>query len=108
MKELEKIIKIQIIKDLIKELEEHCINYYKYDAPTISDAEYDKLYDKLASLEQETGFIMSNSPTQKVKGYLLSDFIKVVHSSPMLSAQKTKDDNEIKEFIKHLPVVMSY
>lgn len=99
---------IEKIKQLTAELEQHCIAYYKYDKPLISDKEYDKLFDELTELEKQTGFVLSNSPTQKVKGYLLDEFKKIKHNEPMLSAKKTKLDDEVKEFIGIRPCVFSY
>lgn len=100
--------KIEKIKQLTAELEKYCIAYYRDDKPLITDQEYDKLFDKLNKLEQETNFALSSSPTQKVKGYLLDGFKKIQHSEPMLSAQKTKSDEDIKKFIADKPCVFSY
>ena len=100
--------KIEKIKKLTTELEKHCIAYYKDDKPIISDAEYDKLFDELAKLEKETGFALSNSPTQKVKGYLKKEFKQIKHNTPMLSAKKTKIDSEVKDFIGNKSCVFSY
>ena len=84
--------------ELIEQLSKASEAYYKYDNPIMSDKEYDALYDELESLEKETGIILAGSPTQKVQGFLLDGFKKVKHSKPMLSADKTKDVNEIKKF----------
>ena len=86
------------MKELVKVLNDHCYNYYVLDCPTISDKEYDDLYDKLVKLESEMGITLANSPTQKVQGKILEGFTKVTHSKPMLSAQKTKDINDIKKW----------
>jgi DNA ligase (NAD+) len=100
--------KIERIKELTKELQQHCLAYYKYDKPIISDREYDKLYDELETLEQETGFILNNSPTQKVQGEVLDKLTKVAHTTEMLSAKKTKDINEIISFANDKVVVNSF
>lgn len=100
--------KVERIKELTKELQEHCVAYYKHDKPIITDKEYDLLYDELATLEKETGFILSSSPTQKVQGELLDDFEKVEHTNPMLSAQKTKESTDILNFIGNETVVFSH
>jgi DNA ligase (NAD+) len=91
--------KIDRIKELTKELLLYCHEYYDLDAPTISDAEYDKKFDTLMKLEDEANFWLANSPTRKVQGEILDGFKKITHSKPMLSAAKTKDVNEIKKFI---------
>ncbi len=59
---------IQKITSLVQELNEHRHAYYNLNAPTITDKDYDRLFDELQKLEEETGFILSNSPTQTV-GY---------------------------------------
>lgn len=100
--------KIEKIKSLTEELLRYCHEYYDLDSPTISDAEYDKKYDKLFRLENEANFWLANSPTRKVQGQVLDCFQKVQHSKPMLSAAKTKDINEIKKFIGNNDFYCSY
>lgn len=100
--------KIETIKNLTAELLQYCHEYYDLDRPTISDTEYDKKFDELKALEDETGFWLVNSPTRKVQGQVLNCFTKVKHSKPMLSAAKTKDINEIKKFIGDQPFYCSY
>lgn len=100
--------KIETIKNLTAKLLQYCDEYYNLDRPTISDTEYDKKFDELKSLEDETGFWLANSPTRKVQGQVLDCFTKVKHSKPMLSAAKTKDANEIKRFIGNQPFYCSY
>lgn len=96
------------MKQLIARLNEASTAYYKYDKPIMTDLEYDKLYDELAELEKSTGVILVNSLTQKVQGEILEGLVKVKHSKPMLSAQKTKDVEEIKKFIGNNYVVASW
>lgn len=91
--------KINRIKELMSILLNASEAYYKFDKPIMSDKEYNDLYDELESLEKDTGIILAGSPTQKVQGYLLDGFKKVKHTKPMLSANKTKDINDIKKFI---------
>lgn len=100
--------KIEEIKSLTAELLKYCHEYYDLDAPTISDAEYDKKFDQLYALENEANFWLANSPTRKVQGSVLDCFTKVKHSKPMLSAAKTKDINEIKKFIGNHAFYCSY
>lgn len=100
--------KIKQIKELTTELLHHCHLYYDLDAPTISDAEYDKKYNKLEQLENEANFWLANSPTRKVQGAVLEGFTKVEHTKPMLSAAKTKDINEIKKFLGDNAFYCSY
>ena len=100
--------KTERIKDLIKTLNEASVSYYKYDNPTMTDKQYDDLYDELLDLEKETGIIMSDSPTQKVQGETIEYLEKVQHGKPMLSADKTKDISKIKKFIGNKPCIMSW
>lgn len=91
--------KIERIKELVKELNRHRDAYYNESRPTISDAEYDKLFDELQNLENETGLIMSNSPTQTVGYEVKSKLEKVKHEYPMLSLDKTKSVDELNKFV---------
>lgn len=90
---------IERINELVAILKQACYDYYVLDNPTMSDKQYDALYDELMRLEKETGHILPDSPTQKVQGQVLDGFKKVIHSKPMLSAKKTKDTKEIEKFI---------
>lgn len=91
--------KINKMKKIVKELTNASKMYYKFDKQIITDKEYDTLYDELKEIENETGIVLANSPTNKVQGYILDGYKKVTHSKPMLSADKTKDLNVIKKFI---------
>lgn len=100
--------KYERMKELINELNKASDAYYLYDNPIMSDKKYDNLMDQLEVLEQETGIVMSNSPLHKVQGKVFGSFDKVVHSKPMLSANKTKDIGEIKSFIGNRSVMASF
>lgn len=91
--------KIQRIKELVSILQKASYAYYGLDNPLMTDKEYDDLYDELSTLEKETDCVLAGSPTVKVQGYILDGFIKVKHSKPMLSANKTKDTQEIEKFV---------
>lgn len=100
--------KISRIKELVDVLHKASIAYYRDDNPVMSDKQYDDLYDELETLEKEIGVILAGSPTQKVQGYILDGFHKVQHSKPMLSADKTKDVDEIKRFVSDKDFYCSY
>lgn len=100
--------KVKRMKELIDTLNKASDAYYLFDKPIMSDKKYDDLMDELESLETETGVVMANSPLHKVQGKVLSSFSKVIHSKPMLSANKTKDIGEIKKFIGNRNVMTSY
>ncbi|MCK9202479.1 MAG: NAD-dependent DNA ligase LigA [Gallionella sp.] len=82
------------IAQLREEIERHSYNYYVLDAPTIPDAEYDKLFRELESLEtQYPELLTPDSPTQRVGGKVLDGFAPVKHVVPMLSI-RTETDTE--------------
>ncbi len=105
---VDRVNKIKHIKKLTTELLQYCHEYYDLDSPTTSDTDYDKKFDELKALEDETEFWIASSPTRKVQGQVLDCFTKVKHSKPMLSAAKTKDVNEIKKFLGNQPFYCSY
>ena len=63
--------KAERMRELIQTITSADEAYYKFDDPIMTDLEYDQLYDELAALEQETGIILSSSPTQRVSGEVL-------------------------------------
>ena len=80
---------------LCREIERHNRLYYDQAAPEISDAEYDRLYDRLEKIEAEhPEWITPDSPTQVVGGHAVERFEKAEHRLPMLSLEKayTKED----------------
>lgn len=98
---------VEKIKELVYLLNEHRHEYYNLAAPTITDAEYDRLFDELEELEEKTGFILSSSPTQNV-GYLpISALEKAPLQTALLSLDKTKKLGELFSFIvEHTALVM--
>lgn len=82
--------------------------YYNRSISLISDYEYDQLFDELKELEESTGVIMTNSPTQNVGYEVKSKLEKVEHKYPMLSANKTKELNVVRKFIGDRDVVQSW
>ena len=82
--------KLTRMRELLQQMKEASDAYYLEDDPKMSDKQYDALFDELAALEQETGIVYANSPTQKVQGGVLSELESVTHTKPMLSAEKTK------------------
>ena len=91
--------RIQRMKELVSILRQAGKAYYQESREIMSDFEYDKLYDELSSLEQETGIIMSGSPTQKVGYEVLSELPKETHDSPMLSLDKTKSVEDLQAWL---------
>ena len=90
--------KLERIKQLIEELNNASYAYYN-QIPIMPDYEWDKMYDELINLEEETGIVLANSPTHNV-GYSVADELKEVeHNHLMLSLDKTKSVDELIEFI---------
>jgi DNA ligase (NAD+) len=88
---------------LKKELTRHSIAYYVLDAPTIPDAEYDKLFNELVYLEaQHPELVTSDSPTQRVGGAPLPAFSQVTHVVPMLSLNNGFSEEDIIAFDKRV------
>ena len=90
---------IERMKELIEILNEAGKAYYQENRELMSNFEYDRLYDELLELEKETGTILSLSPTQKVGYQVLSELPKEAHETPMLSLDKTKDVEALKEWL---------
>lgn len=98
--------KLERIKQLIKDLNNASYAYYN-QIPIMPDYEWDKMYDELINLEEETGIVLSNSPTHNV-GYSVADELKEVeHNHPMLSLDKTKSVDELIKFAGSKPCFIS-
>lgn len=93
------------MKWLVKELNKHCYNYYVLDNPTISDADFDKLYDELLALEKSLGVVLDDSPTKRVGGDVLDGFVKKTHEFRMYSLDKCKTFEDIESFINDIKSV---
>lgn len=91
--------KIERINKLVKLLNQYRDSYYNNSTSEISDYEYDKLFDELKKLEEETGIVMANSPTCTVGYEVKSELKKVKHNHPMLSLDKTKNTSDIIKFL---------
>ena len=90
--------KIERIQDLTIALNHYRNQYYNLDNPTISDQEYDKLFDDLSALEKETGFTLVNSPTVTVGYDVVSKLQKRVHPTLLKSLDKTKSIDELNNW----------
>jgi len=86
------------IRELIELIKKEDDAYYMKDSPLVSDRTYDTQCAELEYLQVKTGVIFANSPTQRVGGGVLDRLEKVVHTKPMLSADKTKDMGVITKF----------
>ena len=91
--------KIERIKELTGLLNNASRAYYQEDSEIMSNLEYDRLYDELKGLEEETGTVFSNSPTLRVGYEAVNDLPKEAHEEPMLSLDKTKSRQELKDWL---------
>lgn len=83
---------------LVDLLNEYAYKYYVLDNPSISDGEYDKLYDELVALEKSSGVVLSDSPTRRVGGEPLNKFIKHTHINRLYSLDKSQTFDGLREW----------
>lgn len=100
--------KLERIKYLVETLNRASRAYYAEDRELMSNFEYDALYDELQRLEEETGVILSNSPTVNVGYEAVEELPKEKHASPMLSLGKTKSREELRDWLQGNPAIMSW
>ncbi len=91
--------RIARMKELVSTLSEASKAYYQESREIMSNYEYDRLYDELQSLEEETGVVLAASPTRRVGYEVLSELPKEAHPVPMLSLDKTKDVAALQEWL---------
>ena len=96
------------MKELVSLLNKASRAYYQEAQEIMSNYEYDRLYDELKDLEDELGITLSNSPTVNVGYEVVSELQKERHESPMLSLDKTKEVEELKDFVGDQKVLMSW
>jgi DNA ligase (NAD+) len=104
-------MKTEYVKEmnvLIDRINDASYAYYAEDNPIISDKEFDDLCATLERLERDSGVVLNNSPIHHVQGFIIDSLAKVKHTRPMLSAQKTKDVNEVKKFLADKIGVLSW
>ena len=100
--------KAERIKMLVEQLNKASKAYYQDADEIMSNYEYDQLYDELLALEEETGMVLSNSPTVRVGYEVLSGLPKETHESPMLSLDKTKEIAALEDFLGTRKGVLSW
>ena len=98
----------QAMEEKIRILNEAAKAYYQEGREIMSNFEYDKLYDELLEMEAQSGMILSGSPTQKVGYEVLSELPKEAHPARMLSLDKTKDRNELAEWLGNQDGLLSW
>lgn len=96
------------MKELVELLNKAGRAYYQEDREIISNYEYDKLYDELEALEEETGITLGGSPTVSVGYEAVNALPKETHETPMLSLDKTKEIEVLKNFVGNQKTVLSW
>lgn len=96
------------IKELVEILNKAAKSYYVDAVEIMPNIEYDKLYDELVKLEEETNVVLSNSPTQNVGYETASELPKKAHESPMLSLDKTKSVTELEDWLGDNEALLSW
>lgn len=100
--------KMDRMKELVATLCSASKAYYAQDIEIMSNFEYDRLYDELTELENETGVILSNSPTQHVGYEAIDELPKERHEKPMLSLAKTKSREELRDWLNGKKALLSW
>lgn len=100
--------KIERLKELVALLNEASKAYYQESREIMSNLEYDKLYDELIGLEEETGVVLGNSPSVNVGYEVLTQLPKEEHLKPMLSLDKTKEVGRLSEFLGNREGLLSW
>lgn len=90
------------MSELVKLLNRYAYQYYTLDEPTVSDQEYDALYDELTALEEITGKKLPDSPTVRVGGQTISSFKSFRHRQKLYSLDKTQTEAGIDDFVKKI------
>lgn len=98
----------EYIRSTIDRLNAASDAYYNHDQELMSNREYDALYNELERIEEATNIRYADSPTQNVGHKVNSKLPKERHAKPMLSLDKTKEINSIKDFVKDKTAVLSW
>ena len=98
----------RVMEELIEKLSEAAKAYYVDAKEIMTNYEYDALYDRLEALEKETGIILAGSPTQKVGYEVASELPKETHPSRMLSLDKTKSREELRDWLGEREGLLSW
>lgn len=86
------------MEELVAELNRYNYHYYTLDESVVSDKEYDALYDQLVALEQESGIVLPDSPTQRVGGEILKGFTPHRHLAPLWSLDKAQNPEQLRSW----------
>ncbi|MGI5884393.1 MAG: NAD-dependent DNA ligase LigA [Candidatus Spyradocola sp.] len=90
------------MRALVDELNRHAYRYYVLDDPTISDREYDVLFDELVELEKQTGIRLPDSPTRRVGGEPLKEFVPHRHLARLWSLDKSQTTQGLRDWAERI------
>ena len=96
------------MRELVDVLNRYAHEYYVLDNPTVSDKQYDELYDQLKKLENETGVVLDDSPTRRVGGNPVSAFSKHTHIERLYSLDKATSYEELSAFFQRVVKAIGY
>lgn len=96
------------MNEIIELLNKYAYEYYTLDKPSVDDAEYDRLMQELIRIESShPEWVREDSPTRKIGGEIISEFVKVTHSVPMMSLGNVFNEGEIIEFDEKISKVFA-
>lgn len=96
------------MRELVDVLNKYAYEYYVMDNPTVSDKQYDELYDELRELEASTGEVLFDSPTRRVGGEPISAFKKHEHIERLYSLDKATSTEELQAFFQRIIKAIGY
>ncbi len=96
------------MRELVDVLNKYAYEYYVMDNPTVSDKQYDELYDELRELEASTGEVLFDSPTRRVGGEPISAFKKHEHIERLYSLDKATSMEELQAFFQRIIKAIGY
>ena len=99
MNELKNTANLDTLKELTAEMHMAAKAYYSSNKEIMSNKEWDEKYDKLAALEEKLGIVLPESPTHSVGFKVISSLDKVKHEVPALSLDKTKEREQLVEWL---------
>lgn len=94
------------MRELVNKLNDLAYRYYVLDDPIVSDKEYDALYDELVKLEAQTGVVLSDSPTKRVGGEPLKQFVPHTHIKRLYSLDKCNSFDALRSWFEKLKTAL--
>ena len=99
---------LERMRFLVDKLNDYAYRYYVLDEPVVSDKEYDALYDELCALEKSTGVTLSDSPTKRVGGEPLKEFVSHTHIRRLYSLDKCNSFDELRSWFEKISSALGY